>query len=343
MSDQGWHEAMEAAAALRSHGDFTGAEAVYADCVAIAETTGNDEQLANAIVLWSAVKYHLGHADESRDLALRGQAVARANGLVFWEGGAINLLGLLAMQRRDWDSAHELFGRALERAYDARDDKLVGAICMNLGAVCNIKGDLREARSYYLESIGSGVRSSDRRQLVMAYNNLGMVCSDLEEWMEALVYFGRGIEIAGEGDGDPLLATLHVNQAEPLIATGELDRALESLYIAESNADGSEGASVLADSARFRGRIARLRDDLEEAERCLALALERARDDRFALNRAETLEEQGLLLAQRGDPESALQRLTMARTEFTAIGAQRDAERVAASVARIFTAEPSGG
>ena len=75
----------------------------------------------------------------------------------------------------------------------------------------------------------------------------------------------------------------------------------------------------------------------------MALALERARDDRFALNRAETLEEQGLLLVQRGDPESALQRLTMARTEFTAIGAQRDAERVAASVARIFTAEPSGG
>ena len=155
MSDQGWHEAMEAAAALRSHGDFTGAEAKYAACVALAEASENLEQLANAIVLWAVAKYHLGQTDGARDLALRGQAVAAENGLVFWEGGAINLLGLLAMQRQDWDASHELFEGALERAYDARDDKLVGAICMNLGAVSNIKGDLREARSYYLESIGS--------------------------------------------------------------------------------------------------------------------------------------------------------------------------------------------
>ena len=334
-----WEQSLRAASEQRASGDLEGADTAYQACIARAGDEPGD--VARATLALSSVRYHRGMLTDAEELATQVRSLAAAAGLTRYEGRAANLIGILAMQRQDWEGARGHFERALECAYEIRDDELVGAVCMNLGAVLNIRGDLREARSYYLESIGSGVRSTDRRQLVMAYNNLGMVCSDLEEWMEALVYFGRGIEIAGDRGGDPLLATLHVNQAEPLIETSEMERARESLDTAEAHANRINDQSVTADVARLRGRIARLRGDLGEAGRHLGLALELARGDRFALNRAETLEEQGRLFAQQGDAEAALQRLTMARTEFSTIGALRDTQRVDAEIARLISAIPT--
>src|SRR3712207_9401585 len=72
----------------------------------------------------------------------------------------------------------------------------VGLACQNLGVIANIMGDLREARIRYLESIGSAVRSGRKLNEAASYNNLGMVCTDLGEFLEAGLYFDRGLEIA---------------------------------------------------------------------------------------------------------------------------------------------------
>lgn len=334
--------AVDHAVALKRRGEYDAADAAFAACLAREDLAGDAQQHARAALHLADLRYPRGALDEASVLAERARALAAEAGLVDLAGRASNVLGIIAMQRQDWAQAGVQFQQALECAYEVRDDALVGAVCMNLGTIKSIEGDLRDARSYYLESIGSGVRLPERAPLVMAYNNLGMVCTDLEEWMEALIYFARGIEIAAEGATDSLLAILHVNQAEPLIEIGETDRALESLEMAERHAHRGQNELALADCGRFRGRIARLQGDWEEADRHLRKALEKAGGDHFALNRAELLEEQALLLLDRGDPQPARQRLLMARSEYSRIGARRDAARVENMLSTDAAPDPPG-
>lgn len=323
-----WDAALEEAAALRGRGELEAADEAYGACLRLAEEAADADRIARAAIARAGLHFQRGLADEAIGLADQARSVAAEAGLVGLVGRATNLLGIIALQRQDWSRADQHFQSALELAYESRDDELVGAVCMNLGTIKSIEGELREARGYYLESIGSAVRTPDRAQLVMSYNNLGMVCSDLEEWMEALTYFARGIEIAEETTRSPLLALLHVNQAEPLIEIGDIELALASLQSAERHATRNGNHVVLVDCGRYRGRISRLQRSWEEAERQLAKAMEYASEERLPLNLAELLEEQALLYRDMSDYEMAVERCALARDGFLRVGALRDLARV---------------
>ena len=109
------------------------------------------------------------------------------------------------------------------------DDDLAGLASQNAGVIAYYRGDLREARALYLESIGSFVRSGNSGHALLTYNNLGLACVNLRDWLEADVYYSRGIEIAERHSKSPLLAKLYGNRAEALIHIGEIQQARDSL------------------------------------------------------------------------------------------------------------------
>ena len=86
-------------------------------------------------------------------------------------------------------------------------------------------------------AVGSFVRSGNSENALHAYNNLGIASAELHEWLEADVYFSRGIEIAERLSHTPLLAKLYGNRAEPLIEIGDFDHAEQML-------DGAERAAT---------------------------------------------------------------------------------------------------
>ena len=94
---------------------------------------------------------------------------------------AMNMIAAIRFTQNHHQEARELYEQARLLAVDAGADELIGRPTQNAGIIENICGDLREARRLYLESIGSTVRSGDRRTTMMTYNNLGMVCADLRE------------------------------------------------------------------------------------------------------------------------------------------------------------------
>ncbi|MDQ3521649.1 MAG: hypothetical protein M3434_04840, partial [Gemmatimonadota bacterium] len=97
------------------------------------------------------------------------------------------------------------------------------------------------------------------------YNNLALICADLRDWMEAEVYFDRGIEIAEQLGDVPARAKLRANRAEPLIHTGQLAHAKWTLATAEQLATQASDTGTLADIARFRAVIAREEGDLDRS------------------------------------------------------------------------------
>jgi tetratricopeptide (TPR) repeat protein len=281
------------------------------------------------------VRNQQGRFDEAEELAELSLEIADRSGLHQSAARALNVLGVVRHGRGDWEGARRIFPRALELALDLGDDELAGLACLNAGVIANSTGNPREARMLYLESVGSFVRSGNSVHAMLAYNNLGLASADLHEWMEAELYFSRGIEIGERLSWVPLLAKLYCNRAEPLIHVGDFERAAASLDRAERTAREVGDRSILVEAARFRGMAARLRGRHEEAEAHLRAGLAAAGGRNLALGRAEVLRELGRLALDGGAPERARPLLERARALFLRLGVAAEAGALAVELERL--------
>ena len=316
------------ATALERAGDWPAAGEAFRALFDAAVRGGDAAAAADAARGQARILQQEERFEEAEEAAGLSLEVAERNGLRQAAARAVNTCAAIRYLRRDFAASHRLFAQALERALDVGDDVLVGWTCMNLGVLANIRGDLREARTRYLESIGSFVRSGNKQHAALVYNNLGMVCADLREWLEAEVCFDRGTEIAARISDAPLLAKLYANRAEPLLHLGNVEKARRSLDHAEQLARRVDARGTLSEVARFRGLVARAEGSPEEAEAHLARALEIARAAGLQLEEAEAARELGALWRALGRDGEARATLERARDLFRHIGADRDAERV---------------
>jgi tetratricopeptide (TPR) repeat protein len=284
---------------------------------------------ADALRGQARVRNHQRRFDEAEELAMLSLEIAARNGLEQAAARALNVLGVVLQARGDWDEARRIFPRVLERALDLGDDELAGLACLNEGVIEDLTGKPREARTLFLQSIGSFVRSGNSVHAMLAYNNLGIVSARLREWMEAEVFFSRGIEIGERLAHAPQLAKLYCNRAEPLIHVGEDARALASLDRAESFARQVGDRGVLVRIDTFRGTIHRRRGDLDEAERRLRRAVESGAGSGLASERAEALRLLGEVHLEQGRGEEGRAMLRTARALFRSLGADAAEEALA--------------
>lgn len=263
--------------------------------------------------------------EEAEELAELSRFISLAHGLEEEAVQSLNIAGLIKYWEGRFSDARRIYEAALAEARDVGHNTSIGWICQNLGVLSNIQGDHREARLWYLESIAATVASNDDLIVNAVYNNLGMVCADLHEWMEADLYFDRGIEVARRVGDRVQLARLCLNKAEPLIEMGEFVEAVRTLDEAERIAGEIRDAGVLCEVAHFRGRIARVQKNFNAARRLLDQALERARSENLQLAEAESLREMALLHWDCGRRTEAYSDASEALSLFRKLGASHDA------------------
>ena len=251
------------AVALERAGDWIGADRAYAEAFEDSRQGRCIAPMTEALRRMANVRLRHSGPEEAAELADLSAEIAARHGLESAAARAENVLAVIAHSSGRLADAEAIYLEALERAQSANDAETVGVICQNLGVIANIRGDFRQARLLYLETIASFIRSGNRTAAMTSYNNLGMVCTDLQEWMEAEVYFSRGIDIAKQLGETHMLAKLHVNRAEPLIRIVDYSRASRSLDVAEASPARLGEPRDLADVKRFRGVLARLQGDLE--------------------------------------------------------------------------------
>ncbi|HET7232219.1 MAG TPA: tetratricopeptide repeat protein [Longimicrobium sp.] len=287
-------------------GHWPAAARLYSRAFRSATLAGRVEEAADALRGQARVLIREERYEEAEELATLSMEIAQRANARQSAARAVNVLGIIRHSQRDWAGSRELFRRAVELALDLGDDELVGLACQNAGVIAYGLGDLREARAAYLESIGSFVRSGSSENALHAYNNLGIASAELREWLEADVFFSRGIEIAERLSHTPLLAKLYGNRAEPLIEIGDLDAAEATLEGAERAAMAVGDRVALGVALRWRSKLARVRGDFVLAEDCVQRALVYASDP--TLERAEIILELGDLRAHQGraaDAEAA--------------------------------------
>jgi tetratricopeptide (TPR) repeat protein len=316
------------AAVLERHGAWDEAATLYAEVYNQAITSGALEEAATALVQGGRAMSRKGRLQEANNLARLSMDLAERNGLLGVSAHAVSLLGAIHFLQSDFSAAEKCYTQARDAARALGDDLLVWSTTQNLGIIANIHGDFREARALYLESIGSAIRGEDRAGAMTTYLNLGKACVCLEDWLEAAVYFERGIEIAEQLGEVPMQTRLHANLAIPLVHMGEFPRARTVLNTAEHLATRIGDTETLSHIARLRGRIARLQGDFAAAREYLADSLRLATGTGFELARAEALEEQGRLYQAEGHLEEACIAFEAARTCFLAISARHDVARM---------------
>jgi hypothetical protein len=314
--------------ALEQTGAWDEAAAAYSAAFRLAVCAGAPEPMADAVRGGARVRHRQGRLEEADEMARLGEQLAVLHDLPRAAARAVNVRAMIRIALQDLDGARALFGRAMEGARRTRDDELLGLVAQNLGALANIQGDLREARLLYLESVAAAVRSGNKANAMMAYNNLGMLAADLREWLESELYFDRGIEIAQRLEHRPMLAKLHANSAEPLIHMGEPQRAAAALDRAEEVAVALGDPGTLALAMRFRAVLARLAGDHDAADAYLAQAAAHASAEGLELERAEILGGVARLRWAQGRHAEARAALHEARERFAALGAAREIRRL---------------
>jgi tetratricopeptide (TPR) repeat protein len=308
-------------------GHWSAAARLYAAAFRSATLARRVEEAADALRGQARVLIREERYEEAEELAGLSMEIAQRAGAWRSVARAVNVIGTIYYSLQNWETSREHFRRAVELALDLGDDELVGLACQNAGVIAYGLGDLREARTAYLESIGSFVRSGNSINALHAYNNLGIASAELNEWLEADVFFARGIEIAERLSHTPMLARLYGNRAEPLIEIGAFDQAEESLEGAERAATAVNDRVALGVVWRWRAALARLRRDFPEAERRVDRALSFATEP--TLERAEILLELGDQHAEQGrfaEAEDAYLRSRKLSSSLAAAAQLREAD-----------------
>lgn len=320
--------ALEAAFDAERRGAWNTAEEGFREAFALAVLERNVPALVDAVRGASFVRQQDGDFECSDELAELGITISDLHGLRASAARALNVVGINRFLVGDVREANAVWEECLERALEAGDGVLAGWTCQNLGIVASVRGELEEARTRYLECIATSTRTGETRGLVATYNNLAMLCTDLGDYAEALLYNDRGIELAERHDERPVLARLHTMRAEPLIRLNLHDAASAALETAEGLAAEVADDEILSTIFRLRATGSRLRGDLPAALTHVERALEIADGGDLKLARAEALAEWAEVLRAGGDLEPALHVVDRAVEEYRSLDAIRDVERL---------------
>lgn len=306
----------ERASQLEAAADWESAAFAYTDLYRTALQLDSTADAAVALRGQARVRRESGQHELAQDLSELSYEIAYRSGHLRDAARAINTTATIRHMLRDFDGAVALYEQALELARDVGDDELIALAAQNVGIIRNIAGELDSARAFYLESIAAALRTADARGAVVAYMHLGVVCSDLDECLQAGMYLERALEIAERLDNRMLLASVHANRARPLIEMGELDAAEQALDTAERLAPRHGYPGTRSNIARWRASLARMRDRLDDADGFVDLALQCAAEEQLQLERAEALEELAAIRIGQGRYPLARAALREAREIF---------------------------
>jgi putative nucleotidyltransferase with HDIG domain len=284
-----------------------------------------DATISSAIVRRIARSYiEDGQVDAALDCLGAAIAISEASDEPTGVAHALNWMAIAHGHRGDVDSADFLYSRALAVASEAGDEPLRAMISQNMGIAASVRGDLAAALEHFGSALVTYRTIGMTEHLGPVLNNMGLVYTQLDRLDEANAAYDEAlIHCATTGDTPNRLLAL-INSASLWIARGDIDRAEELCQTVTREATEVGDQRSLAEASKHMGVIARMRGDLAEGERQLAVAYNDAIRREDLLLAAETAREQALLYETMDKSRDTLKALSQSHRLFTKLRAQRD-------------------
>jgi DNA-binding CsgD family transcriptional regulator/tetratricopeptide (TPR) repeat protein len=272
-----------------------------------------------------------GRSGDSRPVAERAIAAARASGDQGIESRAMSILGVDLATLGNLGAGIDLLRRSLELADPADDPAAIPRAQANLGTVLEMAGFVEEA----LDVSFAGVESTRRYGTEMSFTifleaNAAAMLIELGRYPEATELLEGNIPRALPGVST---VNLYLTLAHLAIRTGDLASARRHLQIARAEARGIEDAQYVIDLYRFQTEI-----ELWEGDPDSALATAREGFDRLAQIDDAVILGQLAIPAVHAAADLAVKARASRRAEAAqaAVDAARDVvERYRASTARM--------
>ncbi|MDB4876780.1 MAG: diguanylate cyclase [Gemmatimonadetes bacterium] len=284
-----------------------------------------DGKLASSLLRWIARTYQLD-ADLAAALDCLEAAIAIAElvGDAGAVGHAINIQAIVYQQDGDLDKAESLWIEARSQAITAGETRLAAMTAQNLGVISAVRGDHEKTLRHYRTSLAEFRTLGAPKEVLIALNNMGKLCTDLERWEDATKAFEEGTQIADALGDIPARIMIEVNRAALEIARGDFVAARSACELAMSLSVQTPGGFSQGEIEKHFGTVAREMGELAAAEAHLERARVIALEGRDLLLSAETAREHAELCRKQGRHRDALMHLNRGHRIFTQLSAKRD-------------------
>ena len=294
--------------------------------LALYRLTGDEPtHSATSIVRWIARTYIAEAEHEAaRDCLELSLALAQLAGDEAGIGHSMNQLAILHWRQGDLNAAKRLYLVAREHAMRSDEARLVAMTSTNIGVVASVRGDHEQALLYFESSLREYRLLGMTRDVCIALNNVGLVHSVTENWLEAESRFRHALEIAQSLNDVEIATQVETNLANVAIKRGDYQSARVLCERALLAAQAHRLGDSLGEVYKLAGLVAKGQGDPDRALASFAQSLEVAILRENHLLRAEVERERAQLYRQLGRNRDALQSLNAAHRLFTKMQARHD-------------------
>ena len=139
---------------------------------------------------------------------------------------AMEMRGLIAGQREDYDEAKRLLLDALAIQRSLNQNVSIANLLLNLGMIARLCKEYDTAEQYYHEALELGQKQNARHLIPAVLSDLGLLALERKQWSEARKWFQEALSLAREIGRVELIAYAQLGLAKIWEAEGQVDLAL---------------------------------------------------------------------------------------------------------------------
>jgi ATP/maltotriose-dependent transcriptional regulator MalT/DNA-binding SARP family transcriptional activator len=220
------------------------------------------------------------------------------------EAEALHSLATIARRRGQYESAFDYLDRAIELS---PPNSVVRTKCANTRGVCYVtKGQWAAAEREFRAALQSAEEQHDDRHARLITHNLGLPAMMRGDFGEALLWLTRMVRADTDLPPIPQEATAHINIARCHLYRGDIDKSEQHLDLALEGCQLFNMVGQLGEAFEAYGNLHRERGDLARATESYERSERSYVEAGIDLARVELMEERALLFLKAGDPVRAL-------------------------------------
>lgn len=329
---------------LGRQGDLAGSLDWVQQAEAIARSSGNEVELAEALYAKGAIAFYSGEGN-AQDLVEESLELSRKLEDRTQETRSLNLLAGVHYSAGHYENSEKLCEEALKLAKQLGDRYLEMNLQNNLGQLAEARGDYAAALERYKAAVQSSQETGIRDSEIHFLSNLGGVQIKVGEYKEAEHNLRQAILTANISRG-LFFAETYRYLGSALLGQGKIDEALESTQKALTLACESGVQEQISAAWRVLGRIAACAhssiaiEDSEgvttdkDATACFKESIAICDEHSMLGERAETLRAWAEVEFECGDPAKGQLLWEQARALFGELGADDEVKRMDKSAKR---------
>ena len=156
------------------------------------------EVFGKALNTAASFAYVTGDNDKANKYAEAGRIACEQAQYIPGRVISLHVLGLVALNTRDTQSAEQHFQEGLELAQRAENPWLLSLLLQDLGLRCIVLEDYQQAHNFYMESLDYARQVGDRFRMVYALFNLGYLAIDRNEIQQAILFSQESYQYSRE-------------------------------------------------------------------------------------------------------------------------------------------------